>query len=136
MTSQEFELMNAGFAAHSLEHGNPVEESVRYGYVALENDGFIGCSSGLATRSDDVFNAWFYLTDLFVQKPYRRQGIGQALLQKLENLIVGVGVKNIWTWTAGFEAPAFYQKQGYTVFAEFKSWYPSGHSRIGLWKQM
>jgi GNAT superfamily N-acetyltransferase len=136
MTPQEYELMKAGFATHSLEHGNPIEASVRYGYVAIGDGDFVGCSSGLATRIGDTFNAWFYLTDLFVQKPYRRQGLGQALLQRLEAFISGVGVKNIWTWTSGYEAPAFYQKQGYTVFAEFKSWYPSGHSRMGFWKQM
>jgi ribosomal protein S18 acetylase RimI-like enzyme len=134
MTPGELALMNSGFAANSLEHGNPTETSVRYGFVAIEDGTFMGCSSGLATMNIDSINIWFYLTDLYVEKEYRRQGIGKTLLESLENRVRNIGIKNIWTWTAGYEAPAFYQKQGYTIFAEFKSWYPSGHSRIGLWK--
>jgi GNAT superfamily N-acetyltransferase len=136
MTPEEFQLMNAGFEANSIEHGNPIETSVRYGLVATDERAFVGCSSGLATRNDDVFNDWFYLTDLFVESAYRKQGIGKALLGGLETRLRSIGIKHIWTWTAGYEAPAFYLKQGYGVFAEFKSWYPNGHSRLGFWKQI
>jgi GNAT superfamily N-acetyltransferase len=136
MTAPELALMNAGFDAHSIENGNPVETSERHGFVALHGARFIGCSSGLATRSGDSYNGWFYLTDLYVEKPYRRNGYGSALLDRLEDRIRILGIRNIWTWTAGYEAPAFYKKRGYDVFAEFKPWYATGHSRLGYWKRI
>ena len=45
-----------------------------------------------------------------------------------------LGVDRIYTWTAGFEAPAFYAKNAYEVFGELENYYPTGHSRIGLRK--
>ena len=45
-----------------------------------------------------------------------------------------LGVDRIYTWTAGFEAPAFYAKNAYEVFGELEHYYPTGHSRIGLRK--
>jgi GNAT superfamily N-acetyltransferase len=134
MTAAELDLMNTGFNAHSIENGNPIETSERHGFVAIDGSHFIGCSSGLATKSGYSYNGWFYLTDLYVEKLYRRNGYGKALLGKLEDKIRGLGIRNIWTWTAGYEAPAFYKKQGYDIFAEFKAWYATGHSRFGLWK--
>jgi GNAT superfamily N-acetyltransferase len=136
MTDAEFARMNAGFDEHSLQHGNPVETAERYGFVVMDGETFIGCSSGLAYRGDGVYNNWFYLSDLFIEQPYRGQGLGAAILGKLEARVAGLGIRYIWTWTAGYEAPGFYKQQGYTVFCELENWYFSGHSRVGLRKSL
>ena len=128
MSEAEFSRMNAGFEEHALEHGNPFEQSERHGYVVLLEDQCIGCASGLAYLN------WFYLTDLFIEKPYRGQGLGATVLGKLEDRVAALGKRYIYTWTAGYEAPGFYKKQGYEVFVELEDWYPSGHSRVGLRK--
>ncbi len=132
MTAEELAQMNAGFDQHATEHGNPPVPSKRYGFVVMDGETFIGCASGL---TNDNYQ-WFYLTDLFIKKDYRGQGLGTEILNKLEERLVEVGIKNIWTWTAGYEAPGFYKSQGYTVFAEMKNWYVSGHARVGLWKKL
>jgi len=132
LTEAELALVNAGFIAHADEFGNPATPSLRHGVVALDANRFVGCATGLAHDS----RRWFYLTDLYVEKPYRGRGIGSALLSTLERRVVALGSERIWTWTAGFEAPAFYKKQGYDVFCEMAGWYVSGHSRIGLWKTL
>ncbi|MEM7125605.1 MAG: GNAT family N-acetyltransferase [Chloroflexota bacterium] len=134
MSDAEFARMNAGFDEHALEHGNPLEESERYGFVALNGAEFVGCSSCLVYRHEHGYNKWANLTDLFVEKPYRHLGLGSELLAKLEAKVQMLGVEYIYTWTAGYEAPGFYQKQGYQVFAEFEKWYVSGHARVGLRK--
>ena len=53
-----------------------------------------------------------------------------------ENRIASEGVKNVYTWTAGFQAPDSYRKQGWIVFAELSDYYQNGHSRIGPRKSL
>ena len=134
MTSAEFARMKAGFDEHTLEKGVLIQTSDRFGFVAMDGNTFIGCSSGLAYKNGDIYSGWFNLTDLFVEKAYRYQRIGAKLLGALEKEIFQIGVRNIWTWTAGYEAPPFYKKQGYEIFAEMENWYSDGNSRVGLRK--
>ena len=136
MTPAEFAQMNAGFDAYALEHGNPSEIPERLGFVAMADDAFIGVVSGLAQRLGDTYAPWFYVTDLFIEKAYRGQGLGANLLGKMEAKVKTLGIPNIWLWTAGYEAPEFYKRQGYTVFCEQEQWYTSGHSRFGLRKHL
>ena len=74
---------------------------------------------------------WFFLSDLWLEKEYRGRGTGAKLLQKLETKVFELGIA---TWTAGFEAPLFYKRQGYEIFGELGDYYPMGQSRIGLKK--
>jgi len=136
MTKTEFARENAGFNEYAIEHGNPTEKSERFGFVAIKGEMFVGCSSGLAYRKNTGYSNWFYLTDLFIEKPYRCQGLGTELLRKLEEKVLSLGIGNIWTWTAGYEAPDFYKKQGYNIFFEMDDWYSSGHSRVGMRKTL
>ncbi len=136
VTPKELEQIKRGFDQNSLDHGVEVQSSDRFGFVAMEQDLFIGCSSGLAYKNGKAYSGWFYLTDLFVHKEYRGFGIGSSLLRKLETKIKDLGVENIWTWTAGYEAPQFYIKQGYHIFAELEQWYSDGNSRVALRKRL
>ena len=136
MTDEELARMKAGFDEHAIEHGNPVETSERFGFVAMDGDRFIGCSSGLAYKKIIGYSNWFYITDLFVEKPFRGRGFGAKLLRKLEGRVISLGIGNIWTWSAEYEAPGFYLKQGYEIFCEMDDWYSSGHSRVGLRKEL
>ena len=136
MTPDELKRMYLGFDEHTLDNGVAIQSSDRYSYTAVREEQFIGCSSGLAYKNNQDYSGWFYLTDLFVEKPYRHQGIGAQLLGSLENKIRSVGVKHIWTWTAGYEAPSFYLKQGYDIFIQMELWYSDGSSRVGLRKKL
>ncbi|MBN1873519.1 MAG: GNAT family N-acetyltransferase [Anaerolineae bacterium] len=134
MTPVELEQMNAGFDENAAEHGVAIQSSERFGFIALDGERFIGCSSGLAYKNGTTYSGWFYLTDLFVDKAYRSQGVGAQLLKALENKLLACGIFKIWTWTAGYEAPEFYKKQGYSIFTEMEGWYSNGASRVGLRK--
>lgn len=136
MTPKEYERMKIGFDENSIENGVTIQSSDRFGFVALDGESFIGCSSGLAYKNGKDFSGWFYLTDLFVEKAYRLQGLGGRLLSELENHVASIGVRVIWTWTAGYEAPKFNQAQGYKQFAEMENWYSDGSSRIGFRKNL
>jgi GNAT superfamily N-acetyltransferase len=136
MTSVELDRMNAGFDEHSVENGVEIQSSERIGFVALDGERFIGCASGLAYKNGNEYSGWFYLTDLFVEKEYRLQGIGSKLLKALEKKLLQYGINKIWTWTAGYEGPEFYKTLDYKVFAEMENWYSRGDSRIGLRKKI
>jgi ribosomal protein S18 acetylase RimI-like enzyme len=128
VTKSELERMKAGFVEHDLEFGIQPHTQIRYGVVAMDGDKFIGCASGLMDRN------WFFLSDLWLEKEYRGRGTGTRLLQMLEAKVFELGIARIYTWTAGFEAPLFYKRQGYEIFGELDDYYPMGHSRIGLKK--
>ncbi len=132
MTEAEFSRMNAGFDEHSMEHGNPVHPSQRYTFVAMDGKLFVGCASGLTTDSGQ----WLILTNLFIEQPYRGQGVGATVLGKLEEKAAALGVRNMWRWTAAYDAPGFYKRRGYVILAELEHWYPSGHSQVGLHKAL
>lgn len=136
MTPEELDQMRAGFDQNTLERGVEIQNSDRFGFVALKGAEFIGCVSGLAYKNGDEYSGWFYLTDLFVEREYRLQGLGTDLLGGLERKITLIGIRDIWTWTAGYEALAFYIKQGYQIFAEMELWYSDGSSRFGLKKKL
>lgn len=92
--------------------------------------------ASLVWLNGEQFSGWCHLTDLFVEKEYRFQGIGAKLLQLLEKKLVQHDINKIWTWTAGYEAPKFYKKQGYEIFVEMENWYSSGDSQVGLRKKL
>ena len=135
MTDLEFMRMNQGFHEHSTKYSNPVETEERFGIVAVDGELFVGCSSALVYQLGSGYGNWAYLTDLFVEESYRKVGLGAQLLKRLEERIINLGIKYIYTWTAGYEAPDFYKKQGYKVFTELENWYKSGHARVGLNKK-
>lgn len=136
MTPSELERMRAGFDENAIENGVVPQNDQRFGYVAMDGEKFIGCVSCLACKNGDEFNGWCYLTDLFVEKEYRLQGIGATLLQSLETKLLQYRINKIWTWTTGYEAPKFYIKQGYEIFTEMENWYSNGDSRLGLRKNL
>ena len=132
MSEAEFSRMNAGFEEHSMEHGNPVRPSQRYTFVAMDGELFVGCASGLTNDNGQ----WLTLTNLFVEQSFRGQGVGATVLAKLEEKASALGVRNMWRWTAAYEAPVFYKRQGYVILTELEHWYPSGHSQVGLHKAL
>jgi len=134
MTDVEFSQMNEGFQDYELLHIGVNQSSNRFGFVILDGSKFVGCSSGLAYKNGEKYNNWYQLTDLFIEKEYRGQGLGKKVLTKLEEKLISLGIHNIWTWTAGYEAPDFYKKQGYKVFCELEKYYLTGHSRVGMLK--
>ncbi len=136
MTDAEFARMNAGFAEHASSRDDAEPEQERHGLVAIDDGRFIGCSSGLAYRGPAGYGAWFTLTDLFVEAPHRGRGLGRELLARLEAVVAAKGITDILTWTAGYQAPAFYAAMGYTRALTCEGWYPSGADRIAMTKRL
>jgi len=134
ISKKELDLVHRGFNQHTIDSGVEIQTADRFTYVLECGEEFHGCSSGLAYKHGEKYSPWFYLTDLIVFPEYRKQGYGAQLLTLLEKHVIAKNIKHIWTWTAGYEAPGFYKKQGYEIFMSMEEWYSDGSPRIGLKK--
>ena len=73
MTDEEYKRESEAFKEHDKEFGNDTDKEERHGFVAMGDDyrEFIGASSGLAYKQGDIYSAYFYLSDLLVEKDFR-----------------------------------------------------------------
>lgn len=78
---------------------------------------------------------WCAVDVLAVAEPYRRQGIGSALLSKAEAVARERGCVGICLDTVDFQAPEFYRRFGYTEFGRIDG-FPPGHLRVWLMKRL
>jgi GNAT superfamily N-acetyltransferase len=78
---------------------------------------------------------WLYVDSLWVGENVRGQGYGSQLMDRIESEAVKHGCDKAFLNTMSFQAPEFYKKRGYTVFAELED-FPKGHSRIFLRKNL
>jgi len=136
LTAEELDLVNEGFDALSIGAGIELERTEQVSFVAMNGHVLIGALSGLAHKNGDLYSGWFHLTDLFVMNDHRNNGIGSDLLENLERRMRELGISDIWLWTSGDATLRFYDRHGYTTFAEMESWYSDGSSRFGLRKKL
>lgn len=78
---------------------------------------------------------WLYISTLWVSDQAREGGYGSQLMQLIEEAAMKGGCKNAYLDTFSYQAPEFYKKLGYTIFAELED-FPAGHSRIFLRKRL
>ena len=100
----------------------PLHLSLRH-----DGDGMIGGLYSMTLWS------WLMIDGLWVAEAYRGQGLGQRLLLEAEAHAVRRGCRGSWLGTFDFQARAFYERNGYTVFAELDG-FPPGHRHFHLRK--
>ncbi len=72
---------------------------------------------------------WLYVEDLWLSEEYRGQDLGSQLLARAEQAARERGCHGAHLDTMDFQAPGFYEKQGYTVWGVLEN-IPRGHKRI------
>mgnify|MGYP001488358637 CR=1 FL=1 len=97
----------------------------------------------LALRSDDgsivggLYGAtmwsWLMIDGLWVAPALRRLGHGRSLLLAAESTAIARGCQGSWLGTFDFQARAFYERMGYSVFAELPG-FPPRHTHYHLRK--
>ncbi|PAD20578.1 GNAT family N-acetyltransferase [Terribacillus saccharophilus] len=70
---------------------------------------------------------------LWVEETKRKEGLGAKLLAEAENFAKQKGARLIKLDSFSFQAPAFYEKHGYTVFGKVED-HPVGHTQYYLVK--
>ena len=71
------------------------------------------------------------LKTLWVDEPFRRAGIGRALVERVIALAEARGCSQLLLATHSFQAPGFYAKLGFRELFRLND-YPSGHAEIWL----
>jgi GNAT superfamily N-acetyltransferase len=80
-----------------------------------------------------VWAEWLHVTELWLAEECRRRGLGGRLLQRAERVASLVGARGAFLSTFDFQAPEFYSKHGYEIFATLPG-YPPGHAEHHLRK--
>ncbi len=78
---------------------------------------------------------WLRIEILAVPERYRGQGVGSQLMASAESIAWAHGCRRAWVDTFSFQAPRFYEKQGYRLFGELAD-YPPGETRSFYWKEL
>jgi ribosomal protein S18 acetylase RimI-like enzyme len=82
-----------------------------------------------------IYYQWLFIELLWVAEQLRGQGHGSLLLNTAEEHARACGCRESWLDTFSFQAPGFYEKNGYVVFGELPE-YPPGHRRYFLRKRL
>ena len=83
----------------------------------------------------ETFGNWLEIEYLFVKEDLRGQGIGSQLLQQAESEAKKRNCRYVFVNTYQFQAPAFYQKQGYKEVFILKD-YPYTGQRLYYQKDL
>jgi GNAT superfamily N-acetyltransferase len=80
-----------------------------------------------------VWGGVMYIRVLWVARTLRGKGHGQRLLAAAEQRAIERGCRHVFLDTFSFQAPDFYVKQGYEIYARADDW-PVGHAHYFLRK--
>lgn len=75
------------------------------------------------------------LQQLWVDPAWRGRGIGMQLLERVERLVLGRGVKTMYLDTFSWQAPRLYRRAGFVVACELTG-FPDGASKFLMVKDL
>ncbi|MBR6323080.1 MAG: GNAT family N-acetyltransferase [Lachnospiraceae bacterium] len=107
--SEEFgSFIDEEFGRYAEKYGVSVDYD-EFCFAARDGEKLIGLVTGHAYYKE------VHVSDLVVREAYRGQGVGSALLKKVEEEYGGKNYENINLTTYAFQALEFYRKCGYEV---------------------
>ena len=122
------ERIDRGLDIFNETKAGPLQASELW-VIARDDDGV--ATAGLKARS---YFGWMHIDWLWVSPEARGSGVGSALLGAAETEARERGCTGAHLETYSFQAPAFYEKHGYTRFGQVED-YPPGHACIWLKKR-
>jgi len=122
-------IIGGGISAYNKQQAGP-DNGQNHCFVLKAPDGEVVGGVIAATYWN-----WLYIDLMWLKEEVRGQGYGRKLLQLAEEEGRRRGATHAHLDTFSFQAPGFYQKQGYEVFGELKD-FPPGHTRYYLVKEL
>lgn len=80
-----------------------------------------------------VWADWLHITHLWVAEGFRKRGLGSRLLAGAEREASRAKARGAFLSTFDFQAPEFYERRGYEVYASLPD-YPPGHVEFHMRK--
>ncbi len=106
-------MLTKNLVAYNDQNG-PLEHWQYVGFYALnDQEELIGGVQGNFEWD------WLHITHLWVKTP--QNGLGSELIKKIEDYSKQQGKTGVFLDTLGFQAKAFYEKQGYTLLATIEN---------------
>jgi ribosomal protein S18 acetylase RimI-like enzyme len=115
-------LHNFNFDATGFREVHTITLFVR-DHLGLINGGLLGY----------VWGDWLHITELWLSEKCRRKGLGRQLLERAEREGASFGARGVFLSTFDFQAPGFYRRCGYEVYAT-RADFPLGHADYHLRK--
>ncbi|MCU1758547.1 GNAT family N-acetyltransferase [Pseudomonas sp. 14P_8.1_Bac3] len=128
-TLEEREAILAPLRAHNVAQAGDGKSELLALLVRDDQGAVLG---GLYGR---FFYQWLFIELLSVPEHARGQGMGSKLMGMAEELAREKECVGIWLDTFDFQAPAFYQKLGYSELGQIVD-YPPGHRRHFFQKRL
>jgi GNAT superfamily N-acetyltransferase len=99
--------------------------------VALDSVGYV--AGGLMAETQF---AWLKVSIMVVADEHQRTGIGRRLLQLAEQEALTRGCRYAYLDTMSYQAPAFYERLGYSVAGKLENWDSHGHTKFFFTKAL
>jgi GNAT superfamily N-acetyltransferase len=127
-TPADIQAIRSGLVAYNLPHLHNTIYGDLAVFVRDENSVIRG---GVAA---EFSWGWLYIDALWMDEAWRGRGYGTALMTAVEQAAVARGIDKAYLATTDFQAPAFYRKLGYEVWATLED-RPPGHRYFYLKKE-
>jgi GNAT superfamily N-acetyltransferase len=122
--------LSNGLTAHNLEASGVPFAPEPLWLVMRDTDGSV--IGGIKAR---VAWGWVGVDWLWVHAAWRGKRLGAGLLRRAEDEGRARGCTGVFLDTFSFQAPGFYEKQGYVAFGRLEN-IPPGHARIHYAKRL
>ena len=130
-SEDEIKILSDGLDAH-VEELFPGKSRTFVSYFVRDKNGQV---VGGVTGNYGTFG-WLYVSILWVRKDLRGRGYGSELMRRIEDEAIKHSCKNAFLNTMSFQAPEFYKKLGYEVYAELGNFPTEQHSMVYLRKRL
>ena len=90
---------------------------------------------GLAVVREEKWNRRAVITDFFVDRNFRRRGVGRAMMDLLDRRARDAGLRALWVETQNTNVPAicFYRRVGFEICGFDRTLYDGGSQEIALY---
>ncbi len=136
ISEQREDYITEQLVAFNLAHSTalPAEqfEPLPLHCYALSQEGTV--IAGLVGRTHSI-PYWLEISIIWVGERLRHQGLGRQLMERAEREAVQRKCRFARLATGNFQAPAFYQKLGYTLYGTLDNC-PPGETVFYFWKKL
>ena len=120
LLAEDVAYVSRQFRAHNDQQGGLFPSKELHLFAYGEDGQIVGGLFG------DISWGWLHVDVLWVADSHREHGIGSLLMDRAEAEAVAMDVQRAYLETTEFQALGFYEKRGYTVFAQLED-QPPGH---------